>query len=165
MKELIEPSLGLIFWTGTAFLLLLFLLRKFAWKPILDAVNTREQNITNALAAAEKARAEIANLTQENEKLLVQARLEKDAILADAKKTKDAIISEAKATADAEAKRIIESARTAIDMEKQAAMTEVKNLVATLSIDVAEKILRRQMENKGEQQAFVQQHLNDIKLN
>lgn len=165
MKELIEPSLGLIFWTGISFLLLLFLLRKFAWKPILDAVNAREENITAALATAEKARAEIADLSKENEKLLAETRLEKDRILADAKKTKESILSEAKATAEAEGKRIIETARLAIETEKQAALTEVKNMVATLSIDVAEKILRRQMENKGEHEAFVKKHLEDIKLN
>ncbi len=165
MKELIEPSLGLIFWTGISFLILLFLLRKFAWKPILDAVNTREENITAALATAEKARAEIADLSKENEKLLAETRLEKDRILADAKKTKESILAEAKATAEAEGKRIIETARLAIETEKQAALTEVKNMVATLSIDVAEKILRRQMENKGEHEAFVKKHLEDIKLN
>jgi F-type H+-transporting ATPase subunit b len=165
MKELIQPALGLIVWTGTAFLILLFLLRKFAWKPILDAVNTREQNINDALASADKARAEIANLTQENEKLLAEARLEKDRILADAKKTKDAIISEAKSTADAEGKRIIESARAVIENEKQAALTEVKNMVATLSIDIAEKVLRKEFEQKSAQEAFVKQHIDDIKLN
>jgi F-type H+-transporting ATPase subunit b len=165
MKELIEPSLGLIFWTGISFLILLVLLRKFAWKPILDAVNAREENITAAMATAEKARAEIADLSKENEKLLAETRLEKDRILADAKKTKESILTEAKATAEAEGKRIIETARLAIETEKQAALTEVKNMVATLSIDVAEKILRRQMENKGEHEAFVKKHLEDIKLN
>jgi len=165
MKELIEPSLGLIFWTGISFLLLLFLLRKFAWKPILDAVNAREENITAALATAEKARAEIADLSKENEKLLAETRFEKDRILADAKKTKDSILAEAKATAEAEGKRIIETARFAIETEKQAALTEVKNMVATLSIEVAEKILRRELENKGEHEAFVKKHLEDIKLN
>lgn len=163
--NLITPEIGLIFWTGITFLLLLFLLRKFAWKPILGAVEERDNKINAALNAAEEARKEIANLASENEKLLNEARAEKDRIIADAKKTREAMISEAKAIADSEAKRMIETARASIENEKNAALTEVKNLVAGLSIDIAEKLLRKQFENDAEQQAFVKKHLEDIKLN
>lgn len=163
--NLITPEIGLIFWTGITFLILLFLLRKFAWKPILGAVEERDNKINAALNAAEDARKEIANLAAENEKLLNEARAEKDRIIADAKKTRETMISEAKAIADSEAKRMIETARTSIENEKNAALTEVKNLVAGLSIDIAEKLLRKQFENNAEQQAFVKKHIEDIKLN
>lgn len=163
--NLITPEIGLIFWTGITFLILLFLLRKFAWKPILGAVEERDNKINAALNAAEEARKEIANLASENEKLLNEARAEKDRIIADAKKTRETMISEAKAIADSEAKRMIETARASIENEKNAALTEVKNLVAGLSIDIAEKLLRKQFENGAEQQAFVKKHLEDIKLN
>lgn len=163
--NLITPEIGLIFWTGITFLILLFLLRKFAWKPILGAVEERDNKINAALNAAEDARKEIANLAAENEKLLNEARAEKDRIIADAKKTRETMISEAKAIADSEAKRMIETARVSIENEKNAALTEVKNLVAGLSIDIAEKLLRKQFENNAEQQAFVKKHIEDIKLN
>ncbi|MBA4304364.1 MAG: ATP synthase F0 subunit B [Sphingobacteriaceae bacterium] len=163
--NLITPEIGLIFWTGITFLILLFLLRKFAWKPILGAVEERDNKINAALNAAEEARKEIANLAAENEKLLNEARAEKDRIIADAKKTRETMISEAKAIADSEAKRMIETARASIENEKNAALTEVKNLVAGLSIDIAEKLLRKQFENNAEQQAFVKKHIEDIKLN
>jgi F-type H+-transporting ATPase subunit b len=163
--DLITPEIGLIFWTGITFLILLFILRKFAWKPILGAVEERDTKINAALHAAEDARREIANLANENEKLLNEARVEKDRIIADAKKTREAMISEAKSTAENEAKRLLESARVSIENEKNAAITEVKNLVANLSIEIAEKVLRKHFEAKGEQQAFVQKHLEDIKLN
>ena len=163
--DLITPEIGLIFWTGITFLILLFLLRKFAWKPILGAVEERDTKINAALNAAEDARKEIANLASENEKLLNEARAEKDRIIAEAKKTREAMISEAKATAETEAKRLLESARASIENEKNAAMTEVKNLVANLSIEIAEKLLRKQFEAGSEQQAFVKKHLEDIKLN
>jgi F-type H+-transporting ATPase subunit b len=163
--DLIKPEIGLIFWTGVSFLLLLVLLRKFAWKPILGAVEARDEKINEALNAAEQARREISNLAAENEKLLAEARNEKDRIIADAKKTREHMISEAKNIADSEAKRMIETARVSIENEKNAALTEVKNLVANLSIEVAEKILRKRFENASEQQAFVQKHLEDIKLN
>jgi len=163
--DLIKPEIGLIFWTGVSFLLLLVLLRKFAWKPILGAVEARDEKIKEALDAAEQARKEISNLVSENEKLLAEARGEKDRIIADAKKTRESMISDAKNVADSEAKRMIETARRSIENKKNAAITEVKNLVANLSIEVAEKILRKHFENPAEQQAFVQKHLEDIKLN
>ena len=163
--DLIKPEIGLIFWTGVSFLLLMVLLRKFAWKPILGAVEARDEKINEALNAAEQARKEISNLAAENEKLLAEARNEKDRIIADAKKTREHMISDAKNIADSEAKRMIETARLSIENEKNAALTEVKSLVANLSIEVAEKILRKRFENPSEQQAFVQKHLEDVKLN
>lgn len=163
--DLIKPEIGLIFWTGVSFLLLLVLLRKFAWKPILGAVEARDEKINEALHAAEAARQEISNLAAENEKLLAEARNEKDRIIADAKKTREAMVAEAKAVAESEAKRIVETARMVIENEKNAAMTEVKNLVANLSIEIAEIVLRKHFENNAEQQSFVQKHLQDIKLN
>jgi F-type H+-transporting ATPase subunit b len=163
--NLITPEIGLIFWTGISFLILLVLLRKLAWKPILGTIEERDTKINAALNAAEQARKEIANLAAENEKLLIEARSEKDRIIADAKKTRESMISEAKTVAEAEAKRIVESARASIENEKNAALTEVKNLVANLSIEIAEKVLRKKFENGPEQQAFVKSQLEGIKLN
>ena len=163
--DLITPELGLIFWTGISFLILLFILGKFAWKPILNAVNDREDSIKEALQEAEKARLEMENLKSDNEKILKEARTERDAMIKDARQIKDSMISEAKEEAKAQATKLIEQAKTTIQNEKLAAITDLKNQVADLSIDIAEKVMKNELSNKGKQVELVEQMLGDIELN
>ncbi len=163
--DLVTPGVGLIFWTTIVFLLLVFLLAKFAWKPILGAVKTREEAIENALKSAEKARAEMENLQADNEKLLKQAREERDVILKEARTMKEKTISEAKDAASAEADKIIASAMEQIEHEKMAAITELKNQVASLSIEMAEKILRAELKDQKAQTEMVERMVDDVKLN
>jgi F-type H+-transporting ATPase subunit b len=166
MEKLINDfSFGLFFWQMLIFLLLIFLLRKFAWKPILDAVNEREEGIKNALLSAEIAKRDMQNLKSDNEKLLAEARVERDVILKEAREIKDKIISEAKEDAQVQAGKMIEQAKAAINSEKNAAMTELKNQVSSLSISIAEKVLREELSNKESQTKLVVQLLGDVKLN
>lgn len=166
MEKLINDfSFGLFFWQMLIFLLLIFLLRKFAWKPILDAVNEREEGIKNALLSAEIAKRDMQNLKSDNEKLLAEARFERDIILKEAREIKDKIISEAKEDAQVQAGKMIEQAKAAINSEKNAAMTELKNQVSSLSISIAEKVLREELSNKESQTKLVVQLLGDVKLN
>lgn len=166
MEKLINDfSFGLFFWQMLIFLLLIFLLRKFAWKPILDAVNEREEGIKNALLSAEIAKRDMQNLKSDNEKLLAEARVERDVILKEAREIKDKIISEAKDEAQVQAGKMIEQAKAAINSEKNAAMTELKNQVSSLSISIAEKVLREELSNKESQTKLVVQLLGDVKLN
>ncbi|WP_461451128.1 F0F1 ATP synthase subunit B [Mucilaginibacter sp.] len=162
--ELVTPELGLVFWTTLSFLILLFLLGKFAWKPILGAINEREVNIENALMKAEAAKEEMARLTSENESLLRDARAERDIILQEARKLKDRIVGEAKETAQQEGAKMIENARIEINMQKALAIADVKNQVATLSIEIAEKVLRKQFEDASKQDALVTELLKEVKL-
>src|SRR6202012_2575374 len=147
--DLVTPHIGLVFWTTLCFAVLLFILGKYAWKPILAAVSEREQSIETALSRAEAVREEMARLTSENENLLKQARAERDAILAEATKVKDQIINDAKDAANAEGSKIIEKARIEINSQKAIAMADVKNQVASLSLEIAEKVLRKQFEDAG----------------
>jgi F-type H+-transporting ATPase subunit b len=163
--ELVTPEIGLVFWTTISFLILLFLLRKFAWKPILGAVTERENTIERALLQAEAAKEEMARLTSENEALLKQARAERDSILQEAKKIKDQIISEAKEAGQKESTRQIELARIEINNQKAIAMADVKNQVASLSLEIAEKILRKQFEDQKKQDELVTELLKEVKLN
>ncbi|WP_396156374.1 F0F1 ATP synthase subunit B [Flavobacterium sp.] len=166
MEKLINDfSFGLFFWQTLIFLLLVFLLRKFAWKPILDAVNEREEGIKNALLSAEIAKRDMQNLKSDNEKLLAEARVERDIILKEAREIKDKIISEAKEDAQVQAGKMIEQAKAAINSEKNAAMSELKNQVSSLSISIAEKVLREELSNKESQTKLVVQLLGDVKLN
>jgi len=166
MEKLINDfSFGLFFWQTLIFLLLIFLLRKFAWKPILDAVNEREEGIKNALLSAENAKKEMQNLKSDNEKLLADARVERDVMLKEAREIKDKIISEAKEDAQVQAGKMIEQAKAAINSEKNAAMTELKNQVSSLSIEIAEKVLREELSNKESQTKLVEKMLGDVKLN
>jgi len=135
--DLITPELGLVFWTLITFLILLFILKKFAWKPILGAVSDREEGIKDALASAEKARKEMENLHADNERILQEARAERETMLKDARDMKNKIVSEAKEEAQAQAGKIIEQAQAAIESEKKAAMAELKSHVAGLSLDIA----------------------------
>ncbi|TWJ00030.1 F-type H+-transporting ATPase subunit b [Mucilaginibacter frigoritolerans] len=162
--DLVTPELGLVFWTTVSFVILLILLRVFAWKPILGAINERENSIENALLKAEAAKEEMSRLTSENESLLKQARAERDQILAEAKKIKDQIVHDAKEAASKESGRQIELARIEINNQKAIAMADVKNQVASLSLEIAEKILRKQFEDQKKQDELVKELLKDVNL-
>lgn len=162
---LITPGIGLIFWTSIAFLVVLFLLKKMAWKPIMEAIHKREESIEQALKTAEQAKMEMAALKASNEAALKEAREQRDAILKEARDQKDAIISEAKTKAQAEADRILVAARETIRNEKMAAISELKNQVATLSIDIAEKILKTELSAENKQAAVVNNLVNEINMN
>ena len=165
LASLIEPGVGLIFWSTITFLLLLFLLGKFAWKPILNAIKTREQDIEKALASAESALKDMRELKAANEVILNKARAERDGMLKEARETKDAIVAEAKQKAQAEADRILSSAREQINIEKNAAVAELKNQVTVLSIEIAEKILKAELSNDDKQKALVNTLMKDVTLN
>lgn len=166
MEKLVNDfSVGLFFWQTILFLALLFLLRRYAWKPILNAVNEREESINDSLKSAEKAREEMERLTADNEKIIRQAREERDVILKEAREIKDNIINEAKDKAGEEANRMIESAREQIENQKMAAVTELKNQVAEMSITIAEKILREELSSESKQSNLVEQQLEEFKLN
>ena len=162
--ELVTPSIGLVFWTTLCFGILLFLLGKYAWKPILKAVADRENSIESALLKAEAVKEEMARLTNENEALLKQARAERDSILAEATRVKNQIIGDAKDAAQKEGARQIELARIEINNQKAIAMADVKNQVASLSLDIAEKVLRKQFEDQKKQDELVKELLKDVKL-
>ncbi|HLP14567.1 MAG TPA: F0F1 ATP synthase subunit B [Flavobacteriales bacterium] len=162
---LITPGIGLIFWTTLAFLVVFFLLKKMAWKPILETLKKREDSIAEALKAAENAKNEMAALQASNEKLLKQAREERDAILKEARDMKDAIVGEAKTKATAEADRIIAASRETIKNEKLAAIAELKNQVATLSIEIAEKMLKSELSAENKQNTVINNLVNEINLN
>lgn len=163
--DLITPSLGLIFWTAVVFIILLVILRSLAWKPILSSVKEREKSIEDALNAAKKAEERMASLNAENEKLIKQAKVERDAILKEAREMKDSIINNAKDTAQSEADRLITSAREAIQNEKSAAMADIKNQVAQLSLAVAEKLMSKELSNTGAQEALVNEVIDQVKFN
>lgn len=163
--ELVTPEYGLIIWTTLTFLILLWLLSKYAWKPILNAVKSREESIEEALLSAEKAREEMEQLKSDNEKIMREAREERDAMLKEARDIKDQIISEAKTKASAEGDKMIAQAREQIENEKLRAITELKNMVGQMSVDIAEKILRQELDNKGKQEELVENQLKDFKLN
>lgn len=165
VNPLIKPEIGLIVWTTLAFLLLLFVLAKYAWKPILGAIKKREQTINDSLATAEKVKAEMAQLQSENEALLAKAREERALMLKEARDTKDRIINEAKEQAKVEANKIVLEAQAAIQSQKMAALTDVKNQVGSLVIEVAEKVLRRELGNKADQENYIKQLSSEIKLN
>ena len=162
---IVTPGFGLIFWTTLTFFLLLFLLAKFAWKPILKAVQDREGAIDLALKAAEAAKAEMASLQSNNEQLLKQTREEREQILKEARVLRDKTIADAKTAASEEAAKVLESARIQINNEKMAAMTEVKNQVAQLAIDMSERILRAELKDAEAQKAMVDRAMQDVKLN
>ena len=147
------------------FILLLVLLKKFAWKPILNAVDERNESIDSALKAADKAKSEMENLTADNERILTEAKTERDALLKEARDIKDGIINEAKDKANKEADKILTSAKEQIANEKMKAITELKNSVATLSIDIAEKVLKRELQEKASQEEFITGTLKNTDLN
>ncbi|MFD2513200.1 F0F1 ATP synthase subunit B [Pontibacter locisalis] len=163
--ELVTPGFGLIFWQLVTFLIVLYLLAKFAWKPIMKALHEREASIESALSAAEKAKLEMQSLKADNEKLLAEARLERDKILKDASDAGNALVESAKQKANEEGARMIAQAREAIENEKRAAITEVKNMAAALSIEIAERILKRELSNPGAQQALAEDYIREVTLN
>lgn len=163
--DLVTPDIGLLFWMTLSFLIVLFLLRKFAWKPILKMLREREESITDALEEAKKARNEMANLKADNESLLAEARAEREVILREANETKAAIVAEAKEKAKAEGDQIVKQARETIQNEKMAAITELKNQVASLSIDIAEKILKEELSSEEKQKSLINNLLDDVSLN
>lgn len=156
---------SLIFWTSIIFLVFFILLRKFAWKPILGAVKGREDSINEALSSAETARREMQNLTAENERILQEARLERDSLLKEAREMREKMIADSKADAQAEGARMIEQAKTAILAEKNAAMAELKSQVSSLSLSIAEKVLKEELSNKEAQTKLIENMLGDVKLN
>ena len=165
MEKLINDfSVGLFVWQTVLFLALLFILRKFAWKPILDAVNERESSINDSLKAAERARQEMKNLQADNEKILNEARAERERIVKEATDMKNKIVSDAGDLAKAEANKMIESARVQIDAEKQSAIAQIKTQVADLSVEIAEKLLRKELAQDSKQQELINELLNDAKL-
>lgn len=163
--ELVNPGIGLIFWMTLAFLAILFILGKYAWKPIMKSLKERETSIHEALTAADRARKEMEQLQFSNEQLLQEAKNQRDLILADARKIQEKIIEESKVKATAEAERIVASAKESINFEKMAAMTELKNQVASLSLEVAKKVLKRELSDPAKQEAFVKELMNDITFN
>jgi F-type H+-transporting ATPase subunit b len=166
MDKLIQDfSYGLFIWQVLVFVLLIFLLRKFAWKPILEAVNEREESIEGALKAAEKAREEMKSLQADNEAVLREAREERERILKEARDMKNKIITEAKDAAAKEADKAIVSAKAAIEAEKTAAIAALKNQAASLSIDVAEKILGQELSAENKQTAMIGKIIEDVKFN
>lgn len=163
--SLLTPHLGFFVWTIVAFVVVLLLLKKFAWKPILKSLNERESNIANSIAVAEKVKAEMAQLKSENEALLAKAREERAQMLKEARETKDKMINDAKDLAKVEASKIITEARAAIDVQKMAAITEVKNQVGKLVIEISEKVLRKELGNKESQEAHIKELVDEVKLN
>ena len=163
--ELIKPGFGLIFWMTISFLLVLFILGKYAWPLILKALKEREESIANALNAARKAKAEMAALNADNEKLIMQARAERDLLLKEARDTRDSIVAEAKNKAQDEANKIMANTRETINTEKMAALAELKTQVAAMSIEIAEKILRHELSNDEKQKNLMDNLIKDISLN
>ena len=163
--DLITPEFGLVFWTLITFLVLLFILRKFAWNPILGAVSERENGIKKALASADKARQEMENLQADNQKILKEARAEREAMLKEARELKNKMIDDAKEEAKEEANKLVAQAQAAIETEKKAAIADLKAQVAALTISIAEKVLGEELSNKGKQEKLVESMLDDANLN
>ena len=165
INPLVLPDIGLVFWNSVAFLGLLFVLGKFAWKPMLKAISDREKGIEDSLAKADKMKADLTAMQNENEALLAKAREERAGMIKDAKETADKMVTDAKDKAKQEYERIISDAQVAITQQKNAALTEVKNQVGSLVVEVAEKILRKELSNKAEQESYIKQIAEGVKLN
>lgn len=164
-KLIYQFEFGLFFWQILIFVGLILLLKKFAWKPILDAVNDREQGIKDALLSAENARQEMQNLQADNQRILNEARAERDAMLKEAREMKEQMIADSKNEAQAQGQKMIEQAKAAIESEKNAAMAELKSQVSNLSLSIAEKLLKEELSNKESQTKLVEKMLGDVKLN
>jgi F-type H+-transporting ATPase subunit b len=163
--QLVTPGIGLIFWMLVSFSLVLFVLGKYAWKPIMKGIHQREDTIEKALEAANEAKKEMLKLKAGNEQLLRDAKDERDALMRDARKVKETILDEARIKANEEAARILENARENIQFEKMAAINELKNQIATISIEIAEKLIAKELENKEQQQRLTEKLLKDVKIN
>ncbi|MDH6253972.1 F-type H+-transporting ATPase subunit b [Chryseobacterium sp. H1D6B] len=162
---IIEPGIGLLFWMTLTFVILLFLLAKFAWKPIVNAVNEREASIVDALNQAKLAKKEMEDLKSDNERIIREAKIERDAILKEAREIKDRIVGEAKDAAKNEGDKMIASAKQTIETEKNAAMADIKTQIGTISVTIAESILKQKLENSEAQNELVQNYLNKSNLN
>ena len=165
INPLVLPDIGLVFWNTIAFLVLLIVLGKFAWKPMLKAINERESGIEEALLKADKMKAEITAMQNENEALLAKAREERATIIKEAKEASEKMVNEAKDKAKSEYERIISDAQAAIAQQKNAAMVDVKNQVGALVINVAEKVLRKELSYKADQESYIKQIAEEVKLN
>ena len=163
--QLVTPGIGLIFWMLISFSLVLFVLGKYAWGPIMKGIHQREDSIEKALEAANEAKKEMLQLKAGNEQLLRDAKDERDALMRDARKVKEAILEEARVKANEEAGRIMENARENIQFEKMAAINELKNQIATISIEIAEKVIGKELENKKAQQELTEKLLKEVKIN
>lgn len=163
--DLVTPGIGMIFWSTLFFLVLLFILGKFAWPAILTAVKARNESIRNALDAAERAKKEMAQLQSDNEKILLEAKAERNSMMKEAKEIKDLLIAEAKEKATEEANRIVQNAKETIQREKAAALNDMKEQMASISVDIAEKILRMKLEDSKAQKELVEKLINESDLN
>jgi F-type H+-transporting ATPase subunit b len=163
--RLVTPDIGTIFWMLLMFIIVLTILRKYAWKPILNALRNREQSIEDSLRSAQKAKKEMEKLQADNEKIIAAARKERDKMLKETKKTSEMILNEAKNKAGEESKKIIQAARAQIENEKDAAIAEIRNQVAEISVDIAEKILQEKLKDDKAQQELMEKLLKDIKMN
>ena len=163
--QLLTPGLGLLIWTLLAFLVVFFILKKYAWPAILGGLKKREETIAEALASAERIKAEMAQMKSENESLLAQAREERAGMLKDAKNTADKMVSDAKEKAKAEYDKILTDAQSAIQQQKNAVLTDLKNQVGALVIEVAEKVLRKELNDKAQQENYIKQLAEEVKLN
>jgi F-type H+-transporting ATPase subunit b len=163
--NLVLPDVGLFFWQFVVFLVVLFVLSRYAWKPITDALKAREQSITDALSQAEKARQEMQQLQSNNQKLLDEARLERDKMLKAAQKQADETREEARKRAESDVKRMMDEASRAIETEKQAAIDDMKKQIASLSVEIATTLLKRELSAPEQQQALVADLIKDVKLN
>ncbi len=162
---LVTPDIGTIFWMLLMFIILLVILKKFAWKPILSALENREKSIENSLRSADRARGEMEQLKADNEKIMAEARLERDNMLKETKQLSDKILSEARIKASEEARLLIEATREVIANEKSSAVDEIRKQVALLSVEIAEKILREKLKDVNQQKELVDKLMKDIKLN
>ncbi len=163
--DLVTPGFGLVFWATLTFSILLFILGKFAWKPILAALSEREKKISDSLELADRTKREMEAVAASNENLLQETRLEREKMMKEARTMKDEIIGGAKKKAEEDARQIVAQAKEAIDKEKALAMKQLKDTAALLSIDIAEKILRRKMEGGKEQEALISEYIDNLNLN
>lgn len=163
--NLLTPGFGLLIWTLVAFLVVFFLLAKFAWPAIIHGLREREQSIATSLETAKRVKEEMAQLKSDNEQLLAKAREERSQLLKEARETKDRIINEAKEQAKTEAAKIISESQAAIQAQQMAALTEVKNQVGKLVIEVSEKVLRKELADKQTQEAHIKSMVDSVKLN
>ena len=163
--ELLTPGPGLLIWTLLAFLIVFFILKKFAWPAIIKGLGDREANIANSIATAEKVKLEMAQLKNDNEAFLAKTREERGVILKEAKEIKDKIVSDAKEEAKAQAAKIIADAHAIIQQQKMAALTDLKNQIGNLVIETSEKVLRKELSNKAEQESYIKTLASEVKLN
>lgn len=164
-NSLTSPAIGLVFWTTIIFIMFFLILKKFAWKPILNAVKARDEMIKGSLASAEKARKEMLKLQSDNEAILRKAREEREGILKEARDIRDKLISEAKGKATEEAEKLVEKARAGIEREKTKALEDIREQVATLSIEIASKLLGEKLKQTGQQEKLINNYLKEIDLN